>query len=255
MKKIIKIILIFFLFNINSYANEENNFYNEYLKKCSNSDIQKFSLKEEVTIFSSSNLKLDCLEKEFLNHLNNFPVISWANDNNVPFDNVIIRNNQKINNGVAYENITTTSLYSQLCGEQCVFSDEVIIIYKDKYWYIRGMNDKGVKGFLINNEVIQIQNHMTTHVRNYIFNIKEKKFTPLPNGGLKFNKDYILVEGQKSYFEPMGAFWFNSKINYSGEIIELISDGNTCEPPDAFRENIQLAMKKMGLNEFCVTTY
>ena len=52
----------------------------------------------------------------------------------------------------------------------------------------------------------------------------------------------------------MGAFWFNSKVDYSGEIIELISDGDTCVEIESFYENIQKAMKSQGLVTFCVTT-
>jgi hypothetical protein len=96
---------------------------------------------------------------------------------------------------------------------------------------------------------------MSTHRRNYFFDINTKLFTSLPNGELEFKKDHILVKGQKSYFEGGGAFWFDSKRNYSGEIIELISKDNTCKDITMFHESIQKAMKKQGLQEFCVTTY
>ena len=69
-------------------------------------------------------------------------------------------------------------------------------------------------------------------------------------------KDYIFIGGQKDYFyEMQGAYWFNSKIDYTGEIIELISNGNSCEDIAGFHESIQKAMKKQKLKEFCVTTY
>ena len=80
-------------------------------------------------------------------------------------------------------------------------------------------------------------------------------FTSLPDGGLKFKKDHILVKGQKSYFDGGGAFWFDSKINYAGERIELINSGNTCKDITGFYEGLQKAMKKQGLQDFCVTTY
>ena len=78
--------------------------------------------------------------------------------------------------------------------------------------------------------------------------------TSLPNGKIEFKKDHILVKGQKSYFEGGGAFWFDSKRNYSGEIIELISKDNTCEDITMFHESIQKAMKKQRLQKFCVWT-
>ena len=117
------------------------------------------------------------------------------------------------------------------------------------------MNDRGIQGFLLNNEILHIQNYNSSHTRNYIFNIKDKKFTSLPNGELTFNKDHILVTGQKSYFTEMGAFWFDNKINFNGEIIELISNGNTCKSIESFNDSIKSALKNQNLNEFCVTTY
>ena len=120
---------------------------------------------------------------------------------------------------------------------------------------MRGSNDGGVESEFINKDTILIKNLMTTHVRNYIFDINTKLFTSLPDGGLKFKKDHILVYWQKSYFEEVGgAFWFDSKINYAGERIELINSGNTCEDITRFQEWLQKAMKKQGLQEFCVWT-
>ena len=119
---------------------------------------------------------------------------------------------------------------------------------------MRGSNDGGVESKFINKDTILVRNLMSTHSRNYIFDINTKLFTELPDGGLEFKKDHILVKGQKSYFEGGGAFWFDSKINYAGERIELINSGNTCEDKTRFQEWLQKAMKKQGLQEFCVWT-
>jgi hypothetical protein len=119
---------------------------------------------------------------------------------------------------------------------------------------MRGSNDRGVESEFINKDTILVRNLMSTHRRNYFFDINTKLFTELPDGGLEFKKDHILVKGQKSYFEGGGAFWFDSKINYAGERIELINSGNTCENIIRFQEWLQKAMKKQGLQEFCVWT-
>jgi len=193
----------------------------------------------ELDIFESTNLNLDCLEKKFEQHL----------------DEAIIRKQDTVSNGITFEMIEIASLFSERCGERCRPSSEIILIYKGRYWFMRGSNDKGVESKFINKDTILIRNLMTTHVRNYIFDINTKLFTSLPNGGLEFKKDHILVNGQKSYFEGGGAFWFESKRNYSGEIIELISEGNTCEDITRLHVTIQKAMKKQKLKEFCVTTY
>ena len=247
MKKLTLILIIGLTWILKVNAKEENEYYVDYLKKCSAANVEEFSLKDnEVTIFKSSKLNLPCLKEKFLIHLETFPV---------DFNQAIIRENKKINDILEHERVKITSLYSQRCGENCVTNDEIILIQDNNYLYVRGFGDRGVEAKILDKDNVLIQNLMTTHVRNYLFNLKDKKFTSLPNGYLEFYKNYILVKQQKSYFNPMGAFWFNSKINYLGEIIELISDGKTCEPINSFRKNIQLAMKKSGLNEFCVTTY
>ena len=243
------------------YTKEENKYYLDYLKNCSVSNVEHYILKDDYSpyrhrldIFESTNLNLDCLEKKFEHHQKNYPVESWISGS-VPFDEIIIRKQDTMSNGITFDMIVITSLFSQQCGERCKFSNEVILIHKGQYWYIRGHNDRGVESKFINKDTILIRNLMTTHVRNYIFDINTKLFTSLTDGGLKFKKDHILVKGQKSYFEGGGAFWFESKRNYSGEIIELISEGNTCEDITRFQEWLQKAMKKQKLKEFCVTTY
>jgi hypothetical protein len=247
MKKLLLYIFLSLLFYEIGYSEEENKYYSDYLKNCSSSNVEHYILKDDYSpadrnrldIFESTKLNLDCLEKKFEQHL----------------DETIIRKQDTVSNGITFEMVEIASLFSEQCGESCRPSSEVILIYKGRYWLMRGSNDKGVESKFINKDTILIRNLMTTHVRNYIFDINTTLFTSLPNGGLEFKKDHILVNGQKSYFEGGGAFWFESKRNYSGEIIELISEGNTCEDITRFHETIQKAMKKQKLKEFCVTTY
>ena len=242
--------------------------YASYLDSCSGSNTKYYSLVDKVPdyvdswnadirsveIFESTKLDINCLEKKFEHHLKNYPVESFGSSGSVPFDEIIVRKQDTVSNGITFDMIVITSLFSQQCGERCKFSNEVILIYEGKYWYMRGSNDRGVESKFINKDTILIRNLMTTHVRNYIFDINTKLFTSLPDGGLEFKKDHILVKGQKSYFEGGGAFWFDSKINYAGERIELINSGNTCEDITRFQEWLQKAMKKQGLQEFCVWT-
>ena len=238
--------------------------YASYLDSCSSSNTKYYSLVDKkvpgvadtrrVEIFESTKLDINCLEKKFEHHQKNYPVESWSGGS-VPFDEIIIRKQDTVSNGITFDMIVITSLFSQACGERCKFSNEVILIHKGRYWYMRGSNDNGVESEFINKDTILIKNLMTTHVRNYIFDINTKLLTSLPDGGLEFKKDHILVRGQKSYFDGGGAFWFDSKINYAGERIELINNGNTCKDITRFQEWLQKAMKKQGLQEFCVTTY
>lgn len=111
MKKLLLILVLCLAWNGSVYAKEENEYYIDYLKSCSASDVKKFSLKDnEVTVFKSSKLNLDCLEKKFLNHLENFPL---------DFNKTIIRESKKINDVLNYESVKITSLYSQRSDEYC----------------------------------------------------------------------------------------------------------------------------------------
>ena len=240
--------------------------YASYLDGCSGSNTKYYSLVDKVPdyvdswnadtrsveIFESTKLDINCLEKKFEHHLKNYPVESLGSIGSVPLDEIIVRKQDTVSNGITFDMIVITSLFSQECGERCKFSNEVILIHKGRYWYMRGSNDNGVESKFINKDTILIKNLMTTHVRNYIFDINTKLFTSLPDGGLEFKKDHILVYGQKSYFDGGGAFWFDSKINYAGEKIELINSGNTCADITRFYEWLQKAMEKQGLQEFCV---
>ena len=247
MKKLLGIMVLSLLYCSVGYTKEENKYYLDHLKNCSSSNVEHYILKDDYSppnrnrldIFESTKLNLDCLEKKFEQHL----------------DETIIRKQETVSNGITFEMVEIASLFSEKCGETCRPSSEVILIYKEQYWLVRGSNDKGVESKFINKDTILIKNLMSTHVRNYVFDINTKLFTSLPDGGLEFKKDHILVNGQKSYFEGGGAFWFDSKRNYTGKIIDLISNGNTCENITMFHESIKKAMKKQKLKEFCVTTY
>jgi len=246
MKKAIAIIILGLLVCSVGYTKEENKYYLDHLKNCSSSNVEHYILKDDYSppdrnrldIFESTNLNLDCLEKKFEQHL----------------DETIIRKQDTVSNGITFEMVEIASLFSEICGERCRPSSEIILIHKGRYWYMRGSNDRGVESKFINKDTILVRNLMSTHRRNYFFDINTKLFTELPDGGLEFKKDHILVKGQKSYFEGGGAFWFDSKINYAGERIELINSGNTCEDIIRFQEWLQKAMKKQGLQEFCVWT-
>ena len=245
MKKLSLYVFVALMFCNAGYTKEENKYYLDYLKNCSASNVEHYILKDDYSpyrhrldIFESTNLNLDCLEKKFEQHL----------------DETIIRKQDTVSNGITFKMIEIASLFSEQCGERCKPSSEIILIHKGRYWYMRGSNDRGVESKFINKDTILVRNLMSTHRRNYFFDINTKLFTELPDGGLEFKKDHILVKGQKSYFEGGGAFWFDSKINYAGERIELISNGDTCRDITWFYEWLQKTMMKQGLQEFCVWT-
>jgi len=106
----------------------------------------------------------------------NYPVKSYLNDKFLPLDKVI-RNKETIKsnvNGVTFDKIEITSLFSQKCGELCTFSSEVIIFRGERYWFVRGSNDRGVDAEFGGDNKILIKNSMSTHSRKYIFDINKK---------------------------------------------------------------------------------
>ncbi|MDC0587252.1 hypothetical protein OAO47_00520, partial [bacterium] len=51
------------------------------------------------------------------------------------------------------------------------------------------------------------------------------------NGIATLEKDYILIEGNKSYKPKFqGAFWHDFKLNYDNEVIEIIHAEKSDEP-------------------------
>jgi len=108
---------------------ERNTKYISYLEGCSKSNVEHYVLNNEklvfipeLDIFESTNLNLDCLKKKFQQHL----------------DETIIRKQDTVSNGITFKMLEIASLFSELCGETCRPSSEVILIYKGRYWYMKG---------------------------------------------------------------------------------------------------------------------
>ena len=234
------------------FINEE---FNEFLIKgigtCSNEEPQKEifiqytnwednTLEEpEGYVYYVNNIDESCLEKSLVGSYKKINYNLQYSDENY-YEDVFV---EKYNKDIFFENGS-------------------IFIKDNKLWYFyipRLADSDGVRTKIIdkNQDMIFINIGVgNTHTRNFIFNTKKNKTVYLPNGyEVLFEQNYIFIKGQKDYFNKMmGAFWFNSKIDYSGETIELISDGDTCKDIESFYENIQKAMKKQGLITFCVST-
>ena len=167
--------------------------YSSYLDSCSGSNIKYYSLEiitpeyaeswnadiSEVEVFEATNLNINCLEKKFEHHQKNYPVASFLYDNLMPPEK-IIRNKKTLKlNGtdMSFDKIEISSIFSQKCGESCSYSKETILINKNKYWFIKGSNDKGIEAEFSEKDKISIVNLMSTHKRKYIFDINEKTIT------------------------------------------------------------------------------
>ena len=129
--------------------------------------------------------------------------------------------------------------YSENANEDCVkkvFSrkesgyENVSYLIKNKelwYFYIPTLTDDGginTKFVEVNEDMIFIDISVgSTHTRNFIYNTKSKKTMFINNGIATLEKDYILIEGNKSYKPKFqGAFWHDFKLNYDNEVIEII---------------------------------
>ena len=164
--------------------------YSSYLDSCSGSNTKYYSLEiitpeyaeswnadiSEVEVFEATNLNINCLETKFEHHQKNYPVISFASDNPMP-PQKILKNKETLNlnaGDMPFDKIEISSLFSQKCGESCSYSKETILINKNKYWFIKGSNDKGIEAEFSEKDKISIVNLMSTHKRKYIFDINEK---------------------------------------------------------------------------------
>ena len=96
------------------------------------------------------------------------------------------------------------------------------------YFYIPDLTDPdgiNTKFVEVNNDMIFIDIGVGhTHTRNFIYNTKSKATIFINNGIATLEKDYILINGNKSYYPNReGAFWHSFKLNYNNEVIEIIN--------------------------------
>tara|TARA_B100000965_G_C19376452_1_gene662682 strand:- start:14 stop:754 length:741 start_codon:yes stop_codon:yes gene_type:complete len=96
------------------------------------------------------------------------------------------------------------------------------------YFHIPKLTDPGG----INTRFVELNDAMIfidisvgyTHTRNFIYNTESKTTIFINNGVATLEKDYILIEGNKSYYPNReGAFWQSFKLNYNNEVIEIIN--------------------------------
>ena len=143
------------------------------------------------------------------------------------------------------------------CSSSPVLSDkdeikilliDVIDIEKDIYKITETTNDN----------FYHVVVDYSTHDRNYIYNVKDKKLSPIGDGSIEIKDDAIYRYWAKSYFDNVGgAFWYNIKVNYSGEYIELIpmEKDAKCYSIDKFKhmtDEFVNVFKKQKLDKLCV---
>lgn len=139
-------------------------------------------------------------------------------------------------------------LASSHMNEIKILLKSIINIEKDSYKITATNND---------NFYLVVINH-STHDRNYIYNVKNEKLYPIGDGRVEFKDNAIYRYWAKSYFDNVGgAFWYNIKVNYSGEYIELVNmeKDAKCYGISKFKHmpsEFISTFKKQKLNKLCV---
>ena len=153
---------------------DQSTTYADYLTTCSKYG-RSYNFNEtgltEVEVFTGKNLDVNCLVKKFEEHHKTYPVKSYNNDKPLKPQKIILNKetSKSLTKNLSYEKYEMSSFVDQKCGESCVYTSEALIIYKNKYWYVKGMNSKGLKAEMHSNDHLLITNMMSTHTRKYTF--------------------------------------------------------------------------------------
>jgi hypothetical protein len=152
-----------------------------------------------------------------------------------------------------YEVSTVISPFQINCFEACRYLEEQIIRVSNVYYFLHSPSDYGVAIKMINNAVLLFTAENATSTRNISFHIPTDKVQSLPSGDLVFLADGIVVRGGKHYFEEGGAFWYDSKITYTGEVVEFydVSSG-VCFNVDKFDLGFRRVLQSVGRDQLCV---
>jgi hypothetical protein len=173
----------------------------------------------EVEVFTGKNLDVDCLVKKFEEHQKTYPVKSYNNDKPLKPQKIILNKetSKSLTENLSYEKYEMSSFVDQKCGESCVYTSEALIIYKDKYWYVKGSNSKGLKAEMNSNDDLLITNMMTTHKRKY--NYYDTNIVRVGDNVItSFSKD------QNVYLNACGAdpqFYYDKPLNIQNIVTEV----------------------------------
>jgi len=156
-------------------------------------------------------------------------------------------------NQLTYEVSTSVSPFQINCFETCKYVEDQIIRVSDVYYFLHSPSDYGVDATMINDDVLLFAIQNATSTGNISFHIPTDKLQPLPNGDLEFLADGIIVRGGKHYFEKGGAFWYDMKITYDGEVVEFydVASG-VCFNVENFESDFRRELKSVGRDQLCV---
>jgi len=134
--------------------------------------------------------------------------------------------------------------------------NEIIVLLQGIYGDIENVEYE-INPTSKNNFYHVIVDHVS-HQRNYIYDVKNKIFEDVGDGGLKIKNGGIYRNWAKSYHPDFGAFWYNIKVGFTGEYLELINmegEDKKCHPVEIFdfmSSEFNQLLKKQKLDKFCI---
>ena len=222
-------------------------------------DTVKIPLNEELNEFAivSTDLSYECLGKisrQISRYLGDETRKRLGNAAPPKYQsNLKIEWKQFRGKSISYEVASILSPFNLGCGERCRYLNEDLVKIKNKYYFLIYSSESGINSSVINKDLILFKALMGTHDRNLILNRTLGKLGYFPNGDLEFLEDAVIVRAQKSYFEGGGAFWHNSKRDYSGNVIEYLDRGDgTCVDSNKFQKTMKTKLISMGKTQLCV---
>lgn len=155
----------------------------------------------------------------------------------------------------SYEISNVLSPFQLSCGEECRYATEQLIKVGKDYYFLSYGSDHGINAKMITNEVVLFEVNMSTHKRIVVFNRVSREIGQFPNGDLEFFDKSVIVRGQKSYFKNVGgAFWYNTRRNFKGEILEFLDvDSGTCIPRGEFYKELENKLIVANKTQLCVS--
>lgn len=264
------ILLIKFILLFPHDAMSKNSTFNMNLNRflsCTDKNIELIKYqnsKYQNYIFILEDLKLDCLQKQNLEISKSIK----THPNSGMFEGKIYNEKYTINlinseeDDFIYELISLQNpfAYFARCGDRCSFGNEEILKINNKFYYMHhghGGFDNFVR--VQKQNLVKFSIQLTTHKRNFFFNINKGVFGYLPDGDVTLYNSYYEVFWQKSYFKGGGAFWYNAKRNYQGKLLELLpkqpNQSNQilsyCVSRDRLNDELKNFLVKLNKEEFC----
>jgi hypothetical protein len=241
--------------------------FNENLNRfllCTDKNIELIKYqnsKYQNYILVLEDLKIDCLQKQ------NLEISRFVKNNDYfskMFKGKVYDGKYKINlinseeDDFFYEIISIQNPFTFFakCGDRCEFGNEEILKVNNKFYYMHHGHG-GFNNFvkLQKKQLAKFSIQLTTHKRNFFFNIKKGIFSYLPDGDVKLYNSYYEVYWQKSYFKGGGAFWYNARRDYEGNLLEILprqpNQDFVCVNRDRLSDEIKKFLIKSNKEEFC----